>query len=149
MDDSRSDGHSDSSPEIGDGVSSFTELQILTDEWRRHNFPKYQEGMNASGAIENMLGMVEEMGEMAHAFLKLMQGIRSNEDLLGKERDAVGDFVIYLCGYCSRRGLSLHGCISEAWDEVKDRDWIKYPTTGRPADTTLDATQRAARYPNG
>ena len=106
-------------------VSSFTELQAMTAAWRDHNFPQ-------QNAWHQLAGCMEELGELAHAFLKQEQRIRTNENLGAKEVDAIGDLIIYLCGYCSYRGISLAECITTAWEEVKDRDWIKYPETGRP-----------------
>jgi NTP pyrophosphatase (non-canonical NTP hydrolase) len=106
-------------------VSSFTELQYMTEEWRNYNFPDHT-------AEDQFLGMTEELGELAHAYLKMKQGIRTGENHAALEMDAIGDFIIYLCGYCSARGFMLSTCIGRAWSEVKDRDWIKYPRTGRP-----------------
>jgi NTP pyrophosphatase (non-canonical NTP hydrolase) len=111
-------------------MNSFTELQAMTNLWREHNFPHHT-------ADDQFYGMVEEMGELAHANLKLKQNIRTDEDHAEKEMDAIGDFIIYLCGYCTRRELSLAECITRAWNEVKDRDWIAYPGTGRPPKDAL------------
>jgi NTP pyrophosphatase (non-canonical NTP hydrolase) len=84
---------------------------------------------------ELLMGIVEELGEMCHARLKSEQGIRGGAiaaaSLLDDERDAVGDLVIYLAGYCSARGFRLQACVERAWDEVKERDWKKYPINGR------------------
>jgi len=118
-------------------VESFTELQVVTGQWRDHNFPVSDDHNDLEqAAFEQLAGIVEEMGEISHAFLKQVQGIRKNEDLQDKEMDAIGDLVIYLCGYCDRRGYSLFECIARAWNEVKDRDWIKWPETGRPPEPT-------------
>lgn len=108
-------------------MNSFSELQSETQIWRNHNFPG-----EASDAARQIAGMMEELGELAHAWLKMDQGIRYDEALEDKEMDAIGDLIIYLCGYCSARGLFLSECITRAWHEVKERDWIKYPETGRP-----------------
>lgn len=116
-------------------ASSFNELQYLTGVWRDHNFPVPDEihSPQVQASFEQLAGMMEELGELSHAFLKQAQGIRTDENLRDKEQDAIGDLVIYLCGYCDRRGLSLFECVNRAWLEVKDRDWVKYPETGRPA----------------
>lgn len=117
-----------------DTVNSFSELQFDTHTWRAHNFPGA-----SSDASRQLAGVMEELGELAHAWLKQDQGIRTDEDLSDQEMDAIGDMVIYLCGYCSARNLSLFECINRAWDEVKDRDWVKYPGTGRPPQSTPHA----------
>lgn len=121
-------------------VNSFTELQEATARWRDYNFPNHT-------ADDQLMGMVEELGELAHARLKTKQGIRGDEDLPQLETDAIGDIIIYLCGYCTRRNISLAACISMAWWEVKDRDWIKYPTTGRPSEPT--ASPHSSNRPFG
>jgi NTP pyrophosphatase (non-canonical NTP hydrolase) len=109
---------------MGD-ISSFSELQVITAVWREYNFPNYT-------ASEQFEGIVEEVGELAHAKRNASRGIRGEENHRLNEMDAVGDLIIYLCGYCTKRGLSLAECITLAWEETKDRDWIKYPGTGRP-----------------
>jgi NTP pyrophosphatase (non-canonical NTP hydrolase) len=76
---------------------------------------------------------MEELGELAHAHLKQEQGIRSNEDHDAAARDAIGDVVIYLMDYCSVRGWDFSDCVSEAWGDVSERDWIANPATGTEA----------------
>lgn len=114
-------------------VASFSELQLLTGEWRYKNFPP-----DKREAFHQMMGVVEETGEIAHALLKLSQDIRGNEDLEDKLMDSIGDLVIYLCGVCDARDLTLFECVNRAWLEVKDRDWVKYPDTGRPPEALTD-----------
>lgn len=123
-------------------MNSFTELQMLTAEWRERNFPHHT-------ADDNFYGMVEELGELAHANLKLKQNIRTDEDHTAAEMDAIGDFIIYLCGYCTRRDISLADCVAQAWNEVKDRDWIRYPNTGRPPQDALRGTPPAEPEESG
>jgi len=105
-------------------------IQVIQEEsgyWRSHNFP----GATAS---QQLLGAVEEMGELAHAFLKREQGIRgTDEEHAAAIKDAVGDVLVYLMGFCDTQGLQILDCVNDAWDEVKDRDWVKYPGSGRPS----------------
>jgi NTP pyrophosphatase (non-canonical NTP hydrolase) len=109
---------------------TFAQLQERSDAWRAANFSDTNRDPDSQ-----FLGMVEEMGELAHARLKLDQQIRGGAlgaaQLLSDERDAVGDLVIYLCGYCSARNLSLQECVEQAWEEVRQRDWKKFPVDGR------------------
>lgn len=85
-----------------------------------------------AGAAENsLIGVMEELGELAHANLKRRQGIRGTEaDHIEAEKDAIGDVIIYLSGYCSSRGFSLAECVEHAWNEVKNRDWTKNKVDG-------------------
>jgi len=93
-------------------------LQDEIAKWNKHNFP--------DATDQNMfVGVVEEVGELAHSMLKKKQGIRLNEDHEAKARDAVGDICIYLMALCHKRNWSFYDCILKAWDEVKERDWTK------------------------
>lgn len=79
-----------------------------------------------------LLGIQEEVGELSHAHLKESQGIRgSAEKHQAAARDAVGDIMVYLAGYCHARGWSLQECLEKAWGEVSKRDWAKNPHTGK------------------
>lgn len=93
-------------------------LQFEQNEWSLRNFPDQK-------PYQCLLGAVEELGELAHAHLKLEQKIRLEENHLAKKRDAIGDIIIYLAGYCSHMGFNFAECVSQAWDEVKKRNWIK------------------------
>lgn len=117
---------------------SLDELQAEHRVWVEHNFP-------GQTPAQMVMGLAEEVGELAHAQLKSEQGIRG--DWLEHERagmDAVGDLVIYLSSYCTCKGWSLATCVQTAWDEVKDRDWVKFPDTGRPPTVDEYAAQRHA-----
>lgn len=103
------------------------DVRSLQDEhraWLQHNFPNQDPN-------DALLGVVEEVGEFAHAVLKRKQGIRTVND--NAVRDAIGDIFIYLMSYCNTNNLSLAECIEDAWLQVSERDWVAYPKTGRPA----------------
>lgn len=101
-------------------ISVLSSLQHEQAEWQKKNFPH-------SGDQEAFEGIVEEVGELAHARLKMRQGIRGGENHLAAERDAIGDIVIFLLGYCNYRGISLENVVLETWDRVIHRDWISNP----------------------
>jgi len=83
-------------------------------------------------AQEQFLGVVEEVGELSHSILKQLQTIRgTHEEHDADQRDAVADIVIFLMGFCYRKGWSLEQIILETWKDVRLRDWIKYPKTGK------------------
>lgn len=106
-------------------VVTFSGLQSLVSEWSNHNFPNNKPHMP-------LLGVSEEVGELCHAHLKMEQGIRGNlDEHKAAKADAVGDTIIYLADYCNRNDLSLELCVRAAWNEVKDRDWIKFPKNGK------------------
>jgi NTP pyrophosphatase (non-canonical NTP hydrolase) len=103
---------------------TFAVLQREVNIWARRNFPKAE-------PVDPLIGLVEELGELAHAHLKRKQGIRS-----GPERykiaaaDAIGDIIIYLADYCATNSFDLQACVEETWERVQKRDWQKDPVAG-------------------
>ncbi len=98
-------------------------LQEEQKDWGLKNFgpqPSYR----------MLLGIVEEVGELAHAHLKSEQGIRINEDHNAAKEDAIGDIVTYLAGYCNSENIDLESTVKRIWNEVKKRDWTKNKKTG-------------------
>jgi NTP pyrophosphatase (non-canonical NTP hydrolase) len=94
----------------------LSELQKKHAVWQRRNFPNAEKW-------ECLVGLQEEVGELAHAFLKKHQRIRKGENHDALMKDAIGDVVIYLLGFCTLNGIDVDDCIEIAWDEVKERDW--------------------------
>lgn len=103
----------------------MADLQQLQEDlhiWRMRNFPD-------ATPNQQFLGMVEEMGEMAHAMLKTDQQIRGAvyEDI----KDAIADLTIFMMGFCSLMGWDLSTLVAAtASNIVMRRDWITYPTDG-------------------
>jgi len=93
-------------------------LQQAVAEWSEKNFGTQE-------AWKPLLGVGEELGELNHAYLKMSQKIRQNENHEAKLKDAVGDIVIYLADFCASYGISLDECVTTAWNEVSKRDWTK------------------------
>lgn len=89
--------------------------QIQRDHavWLAENFPNYE-------AWECVVGAQEELGELAAAFLKAHQCINKKDP--AAERDAVGDIIIFLMGFCTARGYAIEDCIREAWSVVRTRN---------------------------
>jgi len=107
-------------------ISTFKDLQKHVGEWSKYNFPNNE-------PYQPLLGIGEELGELYHSFLKLSQGIRgSNSEHHEWIKDAVGDLLIYTADFCERFGVDLEECVCLAWKDIKDRDWVKYPQTGKP-----------------
>ncbi|MBU1067448.1 hypothetical protein KKE60_06645 [Patescibacteria group bacterium] len=102
----------------------LNQFQREHKKWTDHNFPD-------APAWQSFVGAVEELGELAHAFLKLTQGIRgAKEEHIAEMRDAIGDVIIYLSHFCNVHGFLLSKIIDETWTEVRKRDWKKYPGNG-------------------
>jgi hypothetical protein len=95
---------------------TFAGLQSQVGEWSRKNFPN-------NTPADPFYGLVEEVGEFSHSILKARQGIRgTTAEHEAKEKDAIGDIVIYLADWCERNGLSLsdgtasHYAATYDWD---------------------------------
>ena len=102
---------------------TFKQLQTEQKEWSAHNFPNRESYMP-------LLGVIEEVGELAHAHLKGEQSIRYTEDeVFLKKKDAIGDILIFLADYCTTNGLDMQEAIEDTWIKVKQRDWIKNPVS--------------------
>jgi NTP pyrophosphatase (non-canonical NTP hydrolase) len=104
---------------------TFKRLQEEQKPWVQHNFP-------GRTFEEPFKGMVEELGELSHALLKQKQAIRGTfEEHENDIKDAIGDLIIFCSDFCEARGLSFQEIVEKTWNEVKIRDWKKFPKNGR------------------
>lgn len=101
----------------------LSKLQRDVSEWRFKNF-------GITPTYYPLLGVVEEIGELAHAYLKQAQGIRKDENFEEHIKDAIGDTVIFLMDLCDKLGYDLKEIIQDTWKDVKKRNWKKYPING-------------------
>lgn len=114
---------------MGKVAVNLNALGVVQDTmhvWRTQNFgsniPPYQQ----------LLGVIEEVGELAHAQLKYEQGIRGmdKEKYEREAKDAVGDLMIFLMGFCSIMGWDIGEILEDTVSEVLDRDWVTDPEKG-------------------
>lgn len=84
----------------GDCEMNFEQIQKEHREWSQKNFPDQK-------AHHCLLGMIEEVGELAHAQLKFEQGIRVNEDHIAARKDAIADIALYLIGFCNYHKIPI------------------------------------------
>jgi len=105
-------------------LGDLPHLQNAVHFWEQTNF----------GTVEghdHLLGLMEEVGELAHAHLKARQGIRgSAESHRVAKIDAIGDILIYLLNYCAAEDISLADALLTTWNTVRQRDWKANPQTG-------------------
>lgn len=102
------------------------DLQDEQHQWASRNFPN-------STADEALFGVGEEVGELMHAHLKHKQKIRgcqNTKETIEKKKDAIGDILIYLAHYCNLSGIDMQEALEKTWEEVKKRDWIRFPKNG-------------------
>lgn len=97
-------------------MNNLQVIQSELREWHDKNFPY-------STAEDMLIGIMEEVGELAHTNLKRRQlGLVEQGD---KEQDAIGDIVIFLMSYCNKRELDIASIIARTWNVVRQRDYGK------------------------
>lgn len=85
-------------------MSLFKQLQTEVGEWSKENFPGQPD-------VNPFLGSAEEAGELAEV-------IRMDQNPDKEELDAVGDILVYLADFCSKRDLEYQ----RAYEESKNID---------------------------
>lgn len=101
---------------------SLRQYQDAVAAWQRQRFPEESQ----DDCIPPLLGLMEELGELARAVLKQRQNIRmTREEWEAKGQDAVGDILIFLLGFCNRRGWNLEEILRQTWAEVRKREYPK------------------------
>lgn len=100
---------------------SLKKIQREQSVWSTKNFKNKK-------PYQPILGATEEIGELAHAFLKMEQGIRgTKEEHIAAMKDAVGDCCIFLMDLCNQMGWDFEEIIDSTWTHVKKRNWTKDP----------------------
>lgn len=98
-------------------------LQVQLCRWQVKNF-------GASNLFQQLAGVTEEVGELAHAILKHDQKIRGFEDeekFREAAGDAVADAVVYLNQLCTLLRLDFGTLVNCTAQEVMQRDWKAKP----------------------
>lgn len=78
---------------------------------------------------EQYIGMTEEVGEVGHALLKGIQGIRgyTPEKSRTEVADGIADVFVYMMNVCTLLEIDAEEVISATVDRVTKRDWVKDP----------------------
>lgn len=105
-------------------MSTLQDVQEDQRAWVKHNFGERPAWMPIMGAME-------ELGELAHSFLKKEQGIKGTPEQHDADiRDALADIVIFLCDAASALGVDLDDAVLETWEVVRKRDFKADAATG-------------------
>lgn len=79
-------------------------LIVERNQWVEHNFPT----PHIVNPGESILGVIEEVGELSHSYLKAAQNIRGNREQHQEDaKDAIADITIYLLGVMNIGGLPV------------------------------------------
>lgn len=98
-------------------VLSIVQRELVP--WQEHNFPNRP-------AWQPLVGMQEELGELAHAFLKKSQNIRLTENHNENLIDSLADLLVYACDFANACGIDLSDALDRTWAKVRQRDWQKH-----------------------
>ena len=101
-----------------------------------------------------VLGMVEELGEVARQFVKLDHGVR--KDVIGEtaaEFDArvleeISDVLIYAAGLCAVQGYQFGDALAARWEHVRNRDPDRRTVTDPNATAPMRPSRRAVIDPD-
>ncbi len=105
----------------GNGAFRLCYFQSEVGQWSRDNF-------GDQPSTNPLLGITEEVGELSHAHLKGLQGIRHTPEEIGEMKvDAVADILVYLADYTEREGIDLEGAVMVTWKKVRERNWKANP----------------------
>jgi NTP pyrophosphatase (non-canonical NTP hydrolase) len=108
----------------GQYKNDLDQLQGEMHAWQVNNFDE-------AAPYEMVMGLVHEIGKLAHAELLDVQDIKGSPSVRqSRIKDAVGDAAIYLLQYCSSRRLSLATVLEDTWAAVSRRNWKRYRNTG-------------------
>ena len=109
-------------PELPEDPQS--RLQVELTRWQTKNF-------GGANPMQMLAGVVEEVGEIAHALLKNDQRVRGFDDdekFREAAGDAVADAVIFLQQLCTLLRLDFGTLVRLTATEVMQRDWKENPT---------------------
>ena len=93
-------------------------------EWQLRNF-------GSPKPSDMIIGMTEELGELAHYFLKGSHGIReaaNGNDVTDKISDAFGDVVVFGIQLMTCLGLDAEEELEKVLNEVLQRDFVSNPS---------------------
>jgi len=120
---------------VGSNKVKLSDMQKEIYNWSTHNFGRPQIRFH----VNSFLGVVEEVGELAHCILKASQGIRGSfSEHVDKAADAIGDIIVYLLDFTEGNKdifkVDVDYILARVWARVKQRDWTTDSSKGGEAD---------------
>jgi len=105
---------------------NFWVLQQKLEAWRKDCFGDDDGDI----ATNQLLGVMEELGELTHHYLKQKQGIRTDEDHEFEIRDAVADITIFLIQFCTQQSIVFQDTVVAVAEKVMQRTRADQMTRG-------------------
>jgi len=99
-------------------------------EWAKKNFGEPNDPAGSLNTSNEIHGMQEELGELAHAYLKRVQKIREaadGSDMKEEIADAFADIIIFGMNAMSCEGIDAEETLKATIAKVLQRDWINDP----------------------
>lgn len=78
-----------------------------------------------------ILNLMIQVGRISHAHLKHAQKIRVSENHIENAKKFVGEALFVIEELCMNIGYSYYNVVSKTWNDVKTRDWKKFPKNGK------------------
>jgi NTP pyrophosphatase (non-canonical NTP hydrolase) len=140
----------------GGGPKSLSQVQREITAWARSQFGDNVSRDDTSaafghplGSLAPLLGMFEELGELAHAVVYRHQGRGYADPAEHREakEDALADLMVFACDFAGREGIDLEAVLGEVWERVSKRrrdNWLADKRSEEAA-----AGGRAAALPPG
>jgi NTP pyrophosphatase (non-canonical NTP hydrolase) len=120
----------------GGGPKSLSQVQREITAWARSQFGDNVSRDDTSaafghplGSLAPLLGMFEELGELAHAVVYRHQGrgYADPAEHRGAKEDALADLMVFACDFAGREGIDLEAVLGEVWERVSKRrrdNWL-------------------------
>ena len=113
---------------------TLSQLQKEQAEWSARNFGPHP-------TWHPQLGMVEELGELAHSHLKSAQGIRGTpEEHKAAKVDAVADYMIFFADVCNCEEMDMETAVQIA----SESPFSKFADRHHPHECILSAMESTA-----
>lgn len=104
----------------------WEQLVVERNAWIEHNFPNE---MDNNPGLASVMGVIEELGELAHAHLKEDQAIRGTaKEHQAAAKDAIGDISVYLLGVMNRWSLLPFGTAPKPGEQFSPHEELLHLT---------------------
>jgi NTP pyrophosphatase (non-canonical NTP hydrolase) len=118
-------------------MKTLQEIQAEIGQWAQEQFGDNRSKDKSSvsydhilGSLPPLLGMMEELGELARAVARRHQGRGYDNVVEHREakEDALADMLVFMCDYGYREGIDLNVVLDRVWAKVCKRrqaTWVE------------------------
>jgi NTP pyrophosphatase (non-canonical NTP hydrolase) len=141
-------------PMDGDRPLTFQQIQAEIGRWSTENFgnnvSKDETSVNFGhplGSLPSLLGMQEELGELARAVARRHQGRGYDDpkDHRNAKEDALSDLLVFMCDYATREGIDLMVVLNRVWQKVKLRRQKSWAADKAREEAEAEAAKKAKK----